>query len=50
MRFLRGLPLLMLLPRLRFTLLLTLLLVLGIGSGSEKQEQNCCADHAGSFH
>jgi hypothetical protein len=42
----------MLLPLLRFALLLTLLLVLceGRGSGSEKQEQNCCADNAGSFH
>jgi len=47
-----GLPLLMLLPLLRFALLLTLLLVLcrGRNSGSEKQEQNCCADNVSSFH
>ena len=44
--------LLMLLSLLRFYLLPTLFLVLSIGtdSGSEKQEQNCGADNAGSFH
>lgn len=48
-----GLPLLlMLLPLLRFAVLLTLLVVLHVGSGRgpEKQEQNCCGDNASSFH
>ena len=41
-----------LLVLLRFALLLTPLLVLCVGtsSASEKQEQNCCADNASSFH
>jgi len=49
---LRGLRLLMLLPLLRFALLLTLLLMLCAGRdrSSEKQEQNCCADNPSSFH
>ncbi|MBZ5568380.1 MAG: hypothetical protein LAN64_11085 [Acidobacteriia bacterium] len=49
---LRWFSLLMLLPRLRFVLLLTLLLLLCVskGMGSEKQEQYGCADNANSFH
>jgi hypothetical protein len=60
MLLLRGLRLLMLLHRLlvlllrrlRFAVLLTLLPALceARDSGSEKQEQNCCADKASSFH
>jgi hypothetical protein len=44
--------LLMLLPLLRFAVVLTLLVVLHVGSGGgpEKQEQNCCGDNASSFH
>jgi hypothetical protein len=52
MLWLCGLRLLMLLRRLRFAMLLTLLLALGVArdSDSEKQEHNCCADEASSFH
>jgi hypothetical protein len=52
MLWLCGLCLLMLLRRLRFAMLLTLLLALGVArdSDSEKQEQNCSAAEASSFH